>query len=231
MARILARSIVGAGGGQPPLAFEGGFTLLETLVMLAVSAMVAALIIPMSGRGMRDNSRLADHALLSVDRATSETAYRNLLRQAVPPIEARAGSIPDSNLVGNARSLRFPVESVQRQLCPGVIGYAVVRLRVQKVAKGGKLLCESMAGSYQLLEWKSGEASFSYSSDGMKWADAWPVPTRRYERPSATPIVRMSLRRGSENQLLWLERAGDPALGDPSGQADAHSTMFGQGKR
>lgn len=192
---------------------ESGFTLIETLVMLAVSALIAALVLPMSGQGVRDNFRLADRALLSGDYSTSETHYRSLLRQAAPPLMQADGSIDDTSLVGISTSLRFPVESEQAEPCPGVAGYAVVRLRVERKAKGGRLVCDSAGGSYQLLEWSAGEASFSYSGDGAEWFETWPIRMKGVLfDPGEPPLVRLGLRQGSRTRLLWVERAGDRAL-------------------
>jgi type II secretory pathway pseudopilin PulG len=214
------------------LAPESGFTLVETLVMLAVSALIAALVIPLSGQGVRDNFRLADRALLSGDYSSSETHYRLLLRQAAPPLMQADGSIDDASLVGISTSLRFPVESEQAEPCSGVAGYAVVRLLVERKAKGGRLVCDSAGGSYQLLEWSGGEASFSYSGDGAEWFETWPIRTKGVLfDPGEPPLVRLSLRQGRRTRLLWVERAGDRALHGKALAGRPSGTPFSRNRR
>ena len=211
---------------------ERGFTLVETLVMLAVTALIASLVIPMSSRGVRDNFNLADRVLSSADRAASEAEYRRLLRQVVPPLARPDGSIEDSGLVGVSTALRFPVESEQAGGCPGGAGYRVVRLRVERKAGGGRLLCDDASSTRPLLEWERGEASFSYSEDGVSWFAAWPV-RRGEETPEAgaPPLVRMRLREGRKTRLLWIERAGDPGLVDPTVAGRDYGTPSWRKKR
>lgn len=199
---------------------ESGFTLVETLVMLAVTALIATLVIPLSSQGVRDNFRLADRILLSGEQAASETEYRRLLRQAVPPLLRPDGSIEEASLVGLPTALRFPVESEQARTCVGLAGYTVVRLRVEEKARGGKLVCDGASSSHLLLVWERGEARFSYSRDGVNWLDSWPPRRRRdMQETDGPPFVRMSLRHGGNTRLLWIERAGDPSLNDPRSES------------
>jgi hypothetical protein len=205
--------------GTPESTRECGFTLVETLVMLAITAMMATLLSPLSSEGVRDNFRLADRTLVAGEQSVSEAEYRNLLRRAVPPLLRPDGSVADKGLVGVSTALQFPVEGEPSLACPGITGYRVVQLRVERRrAGGGRLLCDGASGTRQLLEWDRGEASFSYSPDGVSWVDAWPARRRRGATPdtSAPPLVRMSLRQGRVLRLLWIERAGDPALMDPA---------------
>lgn len=205
---------------------ECGFTLIETLVMLAVTALIATLVIPLSGQGVRDNFRLADRVLLAGDRAVSEAEYRRLLRQAVPPMLLPDGTREDTGLRGISTAVRFPVESEEAGRCAGVAGYAVVRLRVERRTRGGSLVCDGAAGTYRLLEWETGEARFSYSPDGTDWFDTWPARRKNAPDAAAPPLVRMSLRQGRRTRLLWVERAGDPSLSDPALDGDD----FGAGR-
>ena len=204
---------------------ECGFTLLETLVMLVITALVASIVIPLSGEGVRDNFRLADRVLLAGERGASEGEYRALLRRAVPPLVHPDGSVEDTGFVGIPTALRFPAEGEPALTCPGITGYWVVRLRLERKASGGRLLCDGAAGTRQLMEWDRGEASFSYSWDGSSWYDSWPIGrVEGVPRKDAPPLVRLSLREGRNTRLLWIERAGDMSLSDPT---DVERPYFG----
>lgn len=213
-------------GAKEVAAGEAGLTLIETLVMLVITALVALLIMPTAERGVRDNFAVAARIASSVDRSFSEGDYRLLLRQATPPIADAQGYIADRALTGNARSVRFPSESDGSGPCPDRAGYSVVSLDLERDKKGGQLICEASGRRTVLLSWEAGDAAFSYSRDGKVWTSSWPAAGRRMmigrsetepaDRPAETPLVRLTVTGAGPASALWVERAGDPALRDAS---------------
>jgi hypothetical protein len=213
-------------------------TLIETLIMLIVSSLVMALILPMSSEGVRDNFRLAERDVAAGSRTSSEIEFRRLLRQAAPPLAGADGKTEDPPIAGNAAALRFPAESEGSLQCPGTTGYTMVRLRIVRAGEGGRLMCDTPGRTIQLMNWPVGEAQFAYSLDGAAWSGTWPLsreraPLRGYfarnedreTQPqivfAETPLVRFVVRRGRVSDVDWIERAGDPSLTDPTSAAGA----------
>lgn len=204
---------------------EAGLTLIETLVMLTITALVALLIIPMAETGVRDNFTVANRIASAVDRSFSESDFRQLLRQVTPPLADAQGHYSERALAGNSRTISFPAESDGSASCPEHPGYYPVRLSLEREGKGGRLVCDTAGGTTTLLSWEAGDAAFSYSRDGRTWTSSWPVGRRRSigraetepaDRPAETPLIRLELSGAGPASLMWVERAGDPALRDAS---------------
>lgn len=216
-----------SGAGR---ASERGLSLIEALVMLAATALIAALLLPLAVRGARGDFSLADRSLDAVALARAEAEFRALVQSAAQPA-ADAGAPPESTLSGAAQSFAIEAAPIRASVC----GVGRVVFQIETVREGGRLICAAPGRSAVLLSWSDGEARFAYSRDGAQWRADWPPartqsPMRVGEPASAdiamvsAPVVRFELLASEGPALTWIERAGgtSPLIAPPAeGAAEA----------
>lgn len=170
-------------------AAERGLSVVEALVMLTATALVAALVLPMTAKGVDDAFGLAGRGLDGEARAGGETRFRRLLQGAA------------GGLTGGPATLALATDAAA---CgPAAVSTPVV-LRIIAAPRGGRLLCEAGGRATELLAWPAGTGAFAYSPDAVSWSAAWPAGA------AAAPLVRFTVRDGRDVRVLWIERTGDP---------------------
>jgi len=185
---------------------ELGLSIIEALVIVTVTAMLALLLLPLASRAAERNFTLAERSLDAADAAIAEGQFRALLRGAG---QTRSEG---SRFTGHADSVTFFPALAARTACAGEGDSSWVRLRVVGRAGGGVLQCESEGRRVELLAWSGGEARFLYSSDAAAWAGAWtegPAPlgdTSALAR--SAPLVKLEITINNGPRLTWVERAG-----------------------
>lgn len=175
---------------------ERGLTLFEALVMLAVTALVGALLLPMTSSALTRNRDRAESALSSATNARGEATYRALASAAV----AEAG------VAGDAGALTFIADPDQDVSCAPLGARTFVTLTLEPTQGETRLVC-SGAERAVLASWQ-GAAAFAYSEDGVSWTQAWRgAGALETPEPNApAPYVRLETRDGA-----WIIRAGAPA--------------------
>lgn len=193
-ARALAPTSSMANGRDLSRAGEQGLSLIEALVIVTVTALLALLLLPMVSRAAGRNFALAEHALDSADAAIAEREFRALMRAALPG----QVSCRDNNLT-LAPSSAGPL-ACAREGAPGL-----VHLRIEAAAR---LVCESEGHRRELLRWRAGDARLAYSVDGRVWFTRW-------NDAEGAPFVRFAVSFADGRGLSWIERLGGPEADPP----------------
>lgn len=175
---------------------ERGLTLFEALIMLAVTALIGALLLPMTGNALTRNRARAESALESAANARGEIAYRALV----------GATIAEAGIAGDASAMTFVADPDQDLSCAPLGARTPVTLALQGAQDTTQLVCAG-ADRAVLASWQGG-AAFAYSADGVSWTRAWrSAGALEAPEPNAeAPYVRLETAGGA-----WIVRAGAPA--------------------
>lgn len=178
-------------------ASERGLSLIEALVVVTITTMMALLLLPMLSRVGVRNFAHVKQAIASADLANAEAEYRSLLASAVQD--------PQQQFAGAHSSLTFLASASTAAACISAGAPQRVRLSVVNLESGGALVCDG-AGRRELLRWPQGSAHFSYNV-GSGWLTSWrELPRNGAAPPGFTPpMVRFELDNG---EGLWIAAAG-----------------------
>jgi hypothetical protein len=183
---------------------ERGLSIIEALVIVTVTAMLALLLLPLASRAGARDFALAERSLDAADAAIAEDQFRALLRAATQQ--------HGQSFAGRADSAIFFPALGAAVACASAGASAAVRLRIVRRGDGGSLICESSNRQARLLSWEEGGARFSYSADGGSWTSTWaeapPAPGDRTGLVRAAPLVKLELTGADGRTLSWVERAG-----------------------
>lgn len=189
---------------REPRARERGLSLIEALVIVTVTALLALILLPLASGAAGRNFARADGAIAAAEAAAAEHAFRALLRSGV-----QDETMP---VRGNATAFEFAAAPEQASACVEAGAPTQVRLAVASSEGGGALYCEADGRRVVLLRWPQGRGRLSYSDEGAAWAGAWtdPAAAQRGRGGAApttrtAPLVRFELHDGG---LSWTERAG-----------------------
>ena len=220
----MATPTKGARAGQE------GLTLIEALVIVVVTALIALLLLPLASQSAHRNFTLSERNVDAADAANAESEFRTIVQGAEQVAAPGGGALA---LAGEANSLVVFPTLAAGAACAGAGAEAWLRLRIERRAPGGgALICETPEGSRDMLAWRQGDAAFWFSSDGASWDHSWRDNVRdaQASREGAVmasrraPLVRFSLSRPGVPDLDWIARAGwtEAARRDaPSPQATA----------
>ncbi len=189
---------------REPRAGERGLTLIEALIVVSITAMLALLLLPMVSSAAGRNFGRADQAIESARAAQAEREFRVLL-----------GSLTigyGQGLEGGALGLGFQASPEFAAGCVTPGAAAPVRLTIVNGADGGgRLWCEAQGRQVEVLAWSEGQARFAYGGEGGAWAGAWSEPARPAGAAAPTrtaPLVRFELTRADGRNLGWVAQAG-----------------------
>lgn len=192
---------------------EHGLSLLEALVVITLTALLAFLLLPLVARSSARDFDLADRSLSAAEASAAEVEFRALVSKASqqPMVAATSG-----NVEGRADQFAFVPALREGIACARAGGSGLIRLTIQQNGPSGRLVCESSEEHRILLAWKSGQAAFAYSVEGANWSDHWQEQV--HGRTSArggvlantrlAPLVRFHLSLSASRSLTWLARAG-----------------------
>ncbi len=174
---------------------EGGFSLIETLVMIGICGIVAMLLFTTVASGERHNFAHARSNLAGIERQRVEALFRGSVRGA-------------DRLSGDSVRLRLDPANSDIPHC-GLSGDPVEFMLVRTRSGTARLLCEGIEGRATLIDFGLGAARLAFSADGVHWQDHWEVPIRRVgDEPPPAPFVRLILpAAGSAAEPGWVERA------------------------
>ncbi|MEQ1619003.1 MAG: hypothetical protein ABL883_11760 [Terricaulis sp.] len=188
---------------------ERGLSLIEALIVVTLTTMMALLLLPMvSGVGARNFARVK-HAIATADLVNAETEFRTLLASAIQDRRVRFS--------GTQSLLVFAASPAALAACVAPGAPATVRLSVVDLQPGGALICEGTERR-ELLRWPSGSGRFSYNV-GSGWMGNYrELPLNDAAPPGYTPpLVRFEI---GDGEAAWIAAAGwsEPTRIDEGGR-------------
>lgn len=186
---------------------ERGLSLIEALIIVSVTALLALLLLPLVSSAASRNFQRANHALDVLETANAEAQFRSMLAWAVQDEQAP--------LEGNEAGVTFFTSPDAPTLCAPAGPPTAVRLRIVPLMEGGRLLCDAEGRTIEVLHWSEGVARFSYSPDGRAWALLWEGPQSNSQSARggaaaptySPPFVRFELSAGNI-EVEWVGQAG-----------------------
>lgn len=192
---------------------EHGLSVIEALIVTAITAILIMLILPMAPTSMRRDYGLAARTIATGAAVRGEAGFQSALRSVVQPAGIREVGVVEPIIQGDRFSFAGAFAASQDSACLPAGAGGVVTVRIERRDGGGTLMCRGEGGAVELLRWANGDARLAYSADGMAWRDAWPV--RRRERtepgvsaPSRSVLVRFQLQSTDFGAVEWIGRAG-----------------------
>ncbi len=186
---------------------ERGLSIIEALVIVSITALLALLLLPLVSRAGGRNFGLADRGLDAAEASVAEAQWRTLLAGALQQPEGA------SSLEGRSDSVLLVPGLAAAVSCAPAGASHWVRLRIeQRRAGGGRLLCEVQGGRTEMLRWRRGAAAFSFSGDGRVWSPTWtertPAPGVSVVATHQAPLARFELSSDGEPTISWVQHAG-----------------------
>ncbi len=172
---------------------ERGLSLIEALIIVTITAMLALLLLPLASRAAGRSFALADRALDVAGAANAEAQFRAL---------AGANTVRDG-IIGRPDAIVLSPSIATDVACARAGGPQRVRLSIET----GRLVCEGESGRHVLTQWREGQARFSFSADGRAWTD---------QHRGAPGYVRFELVRRGRSEIAWVGLLGPaPAEAPP----------------
>jgi prepilin-type N-terminal cleavage/methylation domain-containing protein len=161
---------------------ERGFSLIEAVIVIAITALIAAILFSLTGRSTARSFDQTNRVIDLVEAANAESELRTMFASG-----HRAAGAP--------QAVTIAVSVARTNRCVEAGGERSVRLIVREHA----LICESANRRHTLLRWRRGEAGLRYSSGGG-WSNAWsgegPAQISFSISEEGGPVVAWSLRLG-----------------------------------
>lgn len=159
---------------RPSTTRQGGFSLIEALVVLAVAGAALMLIFSVGVRSTEIAFRLGRRALDLADRQVSTDALRALVRGlVVPPTgpEVRTGPLDPA---GTSRGFVGPAILATATPCAPSGPSARIVVSLIGDARGDVVACQADGGpTVVLADLRPRRARFSFSEDGVRWRESW----------------------------------------------------------
>lgn len=183
---------------------QDGLTLIETLVMIAVTALVGAALVNVATRANAANYARANRALDAEAVRRVEADLRRAGAAATPAV------VESFALTADSRSARW--ETVGYAPCAS--GSAVVTFSIEANAQGGRLVRACANRTEVLARWPSSmRADFAVSAEGYSWRAAPPSAEPRDEGGEQGVYLRWRLRGpGAEERVSVVRLGGSPAM-------------------
>ena len=152
-----------------PRVSRAGFSLVEALVVLAITAMTLSLLFSMAGRGVDAGFRIGRSALDQADRSIETETLRSLLESLRLPL---LGITEDPAEMPSGTASEFSgLASLTRPTPCGARGvYGRLALEIEIDEGGSTLTCVMNGGEPVVVLTHPGTLAFSYSENGTEWS-------------------------------------------------------------
>lgn len=174
---------------------ERGLSLIEALIIVTITALLALLLLPMASRAAGRNFGLAERGVDDAAASIAETEFRAIVRASS---RRMLDSVRSEGVEGQAGGVIVRPNLASPVACAREGAPQYVRLRI---LGRNRLVCESDGRRRELMRWTAGDGVFSYSADGRRWQASWSDPT-------VAPFVRFDLALADGRSLTWIEQAG-----------------------
>lgn len=197
---------------------RAGFSLVEALVVLAITSVLLILLVSVSTGARRAGFRSAARADALQDRLVGEAALRVLIRAVRLPEAGRSAAPFDGDPDG------FTAAVVPGRATPCGVGApsAALSLRLDRSGGRTRLTCAGADGrAAVLLDMGPSAAAFSYALAGRDWSD---------RLSAALPPTRAGASAPRPRPRLWIRLAASPgpevveAVDPPAGASSPAST-------
>jgi hypothetical protein len=175
---------------------KGGFTLIEAILVLAITSLTIGVIFTIGARGGSTVLRLGNRALDVADTQLARDTFRSVVDSlVVPAMTTRAQSeggleadAEDTSLTGDPTQLSAQWLAKRTTAC-GAAG-AAGRLTLALTNSAGRtvLSCQvDEAEPVTLIDLGERPVRFQYSEDGTTWVDEWIVEAGQPVMDAAEP--------------------------------------------
>lgn len=208
---------------------KAGFTLLEALATLGISALTLSLMYTVGMRGAFTGFRLGNRAIASADTEIAKAAYREVLAGIVVPPVAVQNQIAETELtdrlddtfIGTSTEVSGHLIAGRDTPCALAGTDARITLTYETDEASTTVFCaideglgDGLGEPIELMRLRFGNAYFSFSEDGATWVDEWtverglPVETQLLPNGELRKVlVRLSSDDGS-TEVLGLVSSG-----------------------
>jgi type II secretory pathway pseudopilin PulG len=216
---------------------KAGFTLIEAVVALAVTAMTCSILFAIGARGGQTVLRLGNRALETADSQLARDTYRSVIESLVVPglttvTQAQGGvdmTDVDTSLTGDAGSVSAKWLGLRSTACGAAGDSGRMVLTLATVNSHSVVTCQLDDGqAINLLDLGPREAHFEYSEDGETWTDSWTVeagePVENALNPSAElrrVYVRLASTDGAADLVALTTSGRDINQAAPAAPASA----------
>jgi len=160
---------------------KAGFTLLEMLTVLSVTALTLGLVFSTTSRSAITGFRLGERAQAVAEDNLRGQAFRDVAASYLPPQRAPQAVGPsgtelvlDKTFMGDQRQISGEWLASRAGPCGPVGAYGRMILTLAPVPGGTGLFCQIEGlEAEQLLTVRFDEARFEYSEDGVLWQPSW----------------------------------------------------------
>jgi prepilin-type N-terminal cleavage/methylation domain-containing protein len=195
-----------------------GFTLMEVLVALAVTSVLAALVLQF----LMQAHRLDSMAGRYLEEGAPASLRQMWLRDA---ITAAQGSTPDGLQAFEGDTARLALVGPDSIVQSGP-GYGRLFLAIDQQAEGGSALSvrsdaspssrspQEGSSPITLLRWQETQVRFRYRDGAGAWSDAWPPPSGSSPPPPIPTAVMVEVP-GRPSESIVMRLANSPRLLPP----------------
>jgi hypothetical protein len=194
---------------------KGGFTLIEAILVLAITSLTIGIIFTIGARGGSTVLRLGSRALDVADTQLARDTFRSVVDSLIVPslttrAQSEGGLEADAeltSLTGDAAQLSAQWLAKRTTAC-GPAGQAG-RLTLALTSSAGHtvLSCQLEDGEpVTLLDLGVRQARFEYSEDGTNWVEAWTVEAGQPVMDAAEP--------NAELRRVYVRLVTDDGLAD-----------------
>lgn len=179
-------------------------TMLEALIVVTLTALIAALVYPLTTASARHAAQRSAALAASVEWAAGERAFRQIASSARP----------DAALRGNPSQAAFAAIALQDGPCAPRGADASVSLRIERAGEAGALVCAGDGrAAHTLAQWPAGEAALSYARTSEPVWRANSAPANE-----AGGLIRFVLTPPDAPRVVWVAALGRvaPQSRDPS---------------
>lgn len=176
---------------------RSGFSVLEAIIVLAISGTALLLVFEMGVSGSQRGFRLGNRALAAADADPGAGSLRAIIRGARFDSAGRAMA-GARGPIGDARVFSTPV-SVDRATVCGPAGPGSLQLALTPTPRGDLLTCSTGRDNppRTLLDLRPSRGRFAYSDDAVVWRESWarrsPPPGRRLYVRLTSPDGRVDI--------------------------------------
>ena len=148
---------------------RAGFSLVEALVVLAITAMTLSLLFSMAGRGVDAGFRIGRSALDQADRTIETETLRSVLDSLRLPLLGII-EVPEEMPSGSENEFSALASLVRPTPCGPRGEYGRLNLEIVADEEGSTVTCAINDGEPAVVLRHPGRLVFSYSDDGAEWS-------------------------------------------------------------